>query len=104
MGFLYIDDAIEALSRLCTLDCPDGVYNFGSGDARPLKKYVLEMADITHTKSRLQFGVVPYPKTGMVSIWPDVSKLINELDWQPRVSFKQGIQTILAQLTNNILG
>lgn len=99
--FLYISDAIEALSRLCTWNCSDGVYNFGSGDARPLKEYVLEMADITRTKSELQFGAVPYPKTGMVSIWPDVSKLMNELDWQPRVSFKQGIQTILAQLSKN---
>ncbi len=35
--FLYIDDAIEALYRLCTQECPNGVYNFGSGDVRQLR-------------------------------------------------------------------
>lgn len=93
--YLYIDDAIEGLLRLCSDPCPDGVYNLGSGDARPLRDYVEEMAMLTGTKSRLLYGVVPYPPTGMVSIWPDVSKLKRQLHWRPKVSFEEGIQAIL---------
>ena len=94
--FLYIDDAIEALYRLCTQECPNGVYNFGSGDVRQLKDYVLEMAQITHTESELRFVVIPYPKTGMVSLWPDVSKLEKELGWHAEKTFSMGIKSIIS--------
>lgn len=93
--YLYIDDAIDGVIRLCKDPCPDGVYNFGSGDARPLRKYVEEMAQLTRTNSELLYGAVPYPETGMVSIWPDVSKLKRELGWAPEVSFEEGIQSII---------
>ena len=100
--FLYIDDAIEALYRLCTQGCPNGVYNFGSGDVRQLKDYVLEMAQITHTESELRFGVIPYPKTGMVSLWPDVSKLEKELGWHGSRTFADGIRIIIDRINNKV--
>lgn len=96
--YLYIDDAIEGLFRLCYKDAADGVYNFGSGDVRQLKEYVLEMAELTRTKSELRFGSVPYPETGMVSVWPDISKLSRELDWSAQVSFAEGVRRVLAAM------
>lgn len=93
--FLHINDAVDGVSRLCEADCADGVYNFGSGDVRQLRSYIEEMAIVTQTKSELQFGVIPYPETGMVSIWPDISKLKRELQWEPRVTFGEGICSIL---------
>lgn len=96
--YLYIDDAIDGLIRLCKDPCLDGVYNFGSGDARPLREYVEDMARLTQTKSELLYGAVPYPPTGMVSIWPDVSKLKRELHWEPKVSFEEGIRSILKSI------
>ena len=101
--FLYIDDAIEALYRLCTQECPNGVYNFGSGDVRQLRDYVMEMAQITHTESELRFGAIPYSTTGIVSLWPDVSKLEHELDWSAKRPFAVGINTIL-DIMNNQMG
>lgn len=96
--FLYIEDAVDALVGLCEKDCSNGVYNFGSGDVRQLKEYILEMAEITNTKSELQFGAIPYPDTGMVSLWPDISKLKKELDWSPQVRFAEGIRSVLTAL------
>ena len=96
--FLYIEDAVEALYRLCTWNCPDGIYNFGSGDTRQLKDYILEMAQITGTDSELRFGSIPYPPTGMVSLSPNVSKLCRELKWAPKTAFAQGIGHVLEAL------
>ncbi len=101
--YLYIDDAIEGLIRLCKEPCPDGVYNFGSGDTRPLRGFVEEMARLTQTSSKLLYGALPYPATGMVSIWPDVSKLKRELHWEPKVPFAEGIRTILESISNGIM-
>ena len=96
--YLHIDDAIDALYRLCTMPCKDGIYNFGSGDARPLRDYIKEMARITGSGSELRFGAIPYPETGMVSIWPDVSKLKQELGWSPKISFREGIRSIICTM------
>lgn len=98
--FLYVDDAIDALYRLCARACSNGVYNFGSGDTRQLKEYVLEMAKITQTKSELRFGAVPYPETGMVTLWPDVSRLMREVNWTPQTSFERGIGCVLRAMRN----
>lgn len=101
--FLYISDAVDALLGLCQQNCPNGVYNFGSGDVRLLRDYVKEMAEITGTRSELRFGAVPYPDTGMVSLWPDVSRLKQVLNWEPKVSFADGIRNILTSMKENKL-
>ena len=99
--YLYIDDAIEGLFQLCYKDGADGVYNFGSGDVRQLKDYVLEMAELTQTKSELRFGSIPYPETGMVSIWPDISKLRREIGWSAQVTFAEGVGRVLAAMNGD---
>ena len=93
--FLYIDDAVDALIRLIEMDCQDGVYNFGSGVSRPLKGFVREMKKIAGSQSRLNFGAIPYPPTGMVSLAPNIAKLKKELHWEPKVSFAQGIEKVI---------
>lgn len=94
--YLHIEDVCNALCNLCqTEDIPSGIYNFGSGDTRQLKDYIMEMAEITHTKSKLLWGAIPYSETGMVSLWPDVSKLKRVIKWKPQIAFSEGIQSIL---------
>lgn len=92
--YLYISDAIEGMMRLLDTECEDGAYNFGSGDVRQLKSYVEEMYALTKSTSKLLFGAVEYPHTGMVSIWPDINKL-QETGWAAKVSFAEGIQKVI---------
>ena len=94
--YLHIEDAVDSILRLCNMPCEDGVYNLGSGHARQLRDYVLEMAQIVHSDSPLLFGMIPYPETGMISLWPDVTKLKHALNWEPQISFEEGIRSILA--------
>ena len=78
-----------------TLPCEDGAYNFGSGDIRPLKEFVMEMYKITNSKSQLLFGAIPYPQTGMVNVCPDISKLQTQTGWKAKIDFLQGIHKII---------
>lgn len=93
--FLYIDDAINAIILLCEKECADGVYNFGSGDCRPLKEYIEEQKRILNSNSELLFGKIPYGPAGMVSIHPSIEKLKNETGWVPSVRFCDGIKRIV---------
>ena len=92
--FLYISDAISALMKLIKDDVPEGVYNFGSGESHPLRYYIDTMYQLTGSKSKLNYGAVPYPSTGIVNVNPDVTKLKNT-GWRPKVSFKNGIANII---------
>lgn len=101
--YLHVEDACDALLKLCAdPEIPGGVYNFGSGDVRLLRDYILEMARITASRSDLQFGAVPYPVTGMVSLWPEVSKLKSIAHWSPRISFSQGVADMVKQIGESV--
>lgn len=96
--FLYISDAIKGLVYLIEKECSDGIYNFGSGDTRELKTFIMEMYEITQSKSELLFGKIPYPSTGMVSIYPSIEKLQSETGWKPNVTFQEGIKRVINYL------
>lgn len=95
--YLYIDDAVDALEKLCARG-NSGIYNFGSGNIKPLYKYVEEMKLVIRSKSELNFGAVPYGSKGPVSIQPSVKKLQNEINWKAQYSFKDGIEKILENI------
>ena len=92
--FLYIDDAARALKELCVIDCAAGAYNFGSGDCRILKDYIEEMKLVLGSRSKLNYGSIPYSHEGMVSINPCIDKIKQETNWCPSVSFAEGIECI----------
>lgn len=93
--FLYIDDAINGIISLLNAKSVNGVYNFGYGEIRPLKEFVLKMYDVSKSQSKLLFGSIPYPETGMVNVCPDITKLKKETGWRPRISFEEGISKII---------
>lgn len=94
--YLFIEDAVDAVVKLSTIDCEDGAYNFGSGDRRQLKDYIKEIKNILKSSSKLNFGAIPYGPAGIVSIEPNINKLKKEINWYPKHTFKEGIKEILA--------
>lgn len=93
--FMYIHDAVVALCVLLETPEAEGVFNFGSGQSRPLKEYVEKMREQTQSNSPLHYGKIPYPKTGIVHINPDISKLLLYVGHASRISFEEGIQRII---------
>lgn len=96
-NFLYITDAISGLLKLIKEEHPSGVYNFGYDEVHPLKYYVEEMKRITKSNSKLNYGKITYPSTGIVNINPCVDKLKN-IGWNPKINFESGILNILKEL------
>ena len=96
--FLHAADAARAYFLLENADNASGVYHVASCESRPLKEFVQEMAQITDSKSALNFGAIPYPPQGVVSFEPIADRLRQETGWSPQVTFRQGIETILQHM------
>lgn len=92
--FLYIEDAVCGLRKLIENTEAHGIYNFGYGESHQLKEYIQKMYEITKSNSKLKWGTIPYPKTGIVHVNPSVDKL-KHLGWAPKISFEKGIQEII---------
>lgn len=94
-NFLNIKDAVAGMKILLESKLvKSGAYNFASKDTRELKSFLLEMKNITKSKSKLNFGAIPHNDSGKYGINPDISKLLNT-GWQPKISFEDGIMEIL---------
>ena len=89
--FLHISDASNALIKLIECENAKGAYNFGSGDCRKLYEFIEEMRTLLKSRSKLNYGKIAYPDTGMVSIQPDITKLKDTIGWKPEISFAEGI-------------
>lgn len=94
-NFLNIKDAVTGMKLLLEGEqVKSGAYNFASNDTRELKSFLLEMKNITNSKSILNFGAIPHNDSGKYGINPDIRKLLNT-GWQPKISFEDGIREII---------
>ena len=89
--FLYIGDVVEAMVSLLTHSNAEGVYDIGYGVLKPLKTYILEMAAVTQTKSRLLFGAIPAKHITAIPRCPRIDAIRNATGWQPKTTFCEGI-------------
>mgnify|MGYP002626404448 CR=1 FL=1 len=88
--YMYIDDAVEGLLRLCENDTCSGVYNFASGHNKTLREFVIDIHEALHSKSIINFGAIEY-NGAFINLRPSIKKLTEAVNWRPQVSFTQGI-------------
>ena len=88
--YLYSKDAAKALYLLGDKNL-DGIYCLGSGSARPLKEFILEMQDIINPKLEIGLGDIPYTKQQVMHLCADIEKLHKDTGFQPIYNFKKGI-------------
>ncbi len=94
--YLFVDDAMDGLLRLCKSDQPGGVYNFATGNYHALREYILGMKAAVGSSSEIEFGAIEY--NGMyIDLRPDVSKL-RATGWMPTTSFEDGIRKTAEEL------
>lgn len=97
--YLYEDDAGEGLYYAGTCkDRGSNIFCLGSGNARPLREFVVQMREITHSESELHFGAIPYTSGSVMNLHADILKLKNYTGWEgPKMTFADGIKRILSE-------
>lgn len=92
--YLYSEDAAKALILLAEKGINNKVYVLGSGNSRPLIEYVNEVKNIVSPSAELGLGLVKYSDNQIMYLGTDISMLQEDIGWNPRVQFSEGIEMI----------
>lgn len=88
--YLYVADAARAV--VAVIDrAAAGVFNLGSGAARPLVEYVEAIRNLLGSDLTPEYGAVPYRPDQVMHLEADISKLTAQTGWRPTVALPAGI-------------
>ncbi len=90
--FVYIDDVAEAFRLVAENGKNNTSYVVGSGNARPLRKYVELLHDTLETNQELHFGDIPFQGVNLDLSCFDPSSLFLDTGYRPKIKFEEGIQ------------
>lgn len=94
-SFCYVDDQIEAFIRL--MNTPEdftGPVNLGNPAEITIVELAETIVDLTDSSSKLQHKPLPFddPKRRR----PDITLAKEQLNWQPKVPFEEGLKKTIA--------
>ncbi len=95
--FIYIDDVVSAYSTLirqCTSLSDIVDIELGSGVAPTIREFVETIHKLTSSRTKLQFGALPYRPNEPMHLQADISH-IKALGWQPKFNLELGIKRTL---------
>jgi UDP-glucose 4-epimerase len=85
--FLYVTDVVKAFLKAAETDRAGRVYNLGAGNPQSVNKLVEQLGG--------EKIYIPKRPGEPDCTWSDISRINEELDWKPEVSFEQGVKNIL---------
>ena len=98
-SFCYVDDLIEAFIRLmATDDDVTGPLNMGNPGEFTIKELAEKVVQLTGSRSEIVYSEIPAddPKQRC----PDISKIKQILDWDPKVDLQQGLGWTIDYFSN----
>ncbi len=99
--FVYVTDVANAFYLIAKMGKPFCEYMIGSGNARPLKEFILEMQQECAPEAVPIFGQVPFTGTDMPLSTFDISAIVKDCGFKPEVSFANGTRMTMEWLRNN---
>ena len=88
--FVYVTDVAKDFYLVADKGKPYCEYTIDSGDAKPLKEFILEMVGACGSESTPLFGDVPFTGTNMPLDTFSIEKIKNDCGFIPEVSFAEG--------------
>ncbi|WP_400239112.1 NAD-dependent epimerase/dehydratase family protein [Methanomethylophilus alvi] len=88
--FIYIDDVAEAFYLIGVKGKPFHSYVIGSGDAKPLKDFLLEMQEAIASDLDFKFGNIPFSGVNLPINLFDTEKLYKDTGFRSKISFSEG--------------
>lgn len=102
--FVYITDIAEAFYLIAKNGKPHYKYMIGSGEAKPLKTFILEMLNACAPEVIPTFGDVPFTGTNLPLSIYDVSLTEHDTGFRAKTSFAEGTKRTLLWLKEQSIG
>ncbi len=96
--FVYVTDVARAFYAVAKDGVPFKEYLIGSGNARPLKEFILEMQQALAPNNKPLFGDVPFTGTNMPLSAFDTTDIEQDCAFKPEVSFADGTRMTMEWL------
>lgn len=96
--FIYIDDVANAFYLIGLKGKANKGYMIGSGNARPLKEFIIEMCDANAGNNKPLFGNIPFTGVNVSIDTFSIDELINDCGFKPIVSFAEGTKKTIEWL------
>lgn len=93
--FVYVSDVARAFYLVAKNGKPYCEYMIGSGNAKPLKEFIIEMVESCSPGAVPSFGDVPFTGTNMPLSTFDISGIRNDCGFEPEISFAEGTRMTL---------
>lgn len=93
--FINSKDAATVFRLIAEKRIDNKIYVLGSGEHKTLKEYILEIRDTVSPDTELFFGDIPYVDNKIINLDTDISELRNDLGWEPKISFREGIMELI---------
>ena len=98
--FVYVSDVAKAFYLVAEKGKPFCEYMIGSGEAKPLKQFILEMVNSCGPECKPIFGDVPFSGTNMPLSTFAIDAITNDCGFIPDVSFEEGTKNTMDWLSN----
>ena len=96
--FVYVTDVAKAFYLITTKGKPFYEYMIGSGNARPLKEFILEMQQALAPETTPLFGDIPFTGTNMPLNTFSIEDTARDTGFKPEVSFAEGTKMTMEWL------
>lgn len=89
--YIYSSDAANAIYVLAKKGKSGKTYCVGCGQARQLKEYIYQIRDGIDPNISVGIGELAYAEKQVMYLQADISTLMDDTGFEPRVDFKEGI-------------
>lgn len=91
--FLYIDDFVDLILKIKDYDFKFQIFNVGSGVSYSFEDIIKKIQVMTSKKIELEYN--ENKEIFIDDIKADISKIKNEIKWEPRIKFDEGLRKII---------
>ena len=97
-SFCYVDDLIEGMIKLMDSKLKTPV-NIGNPEEYKIIELANKIKNLVDPKLKINF--LPLSEDDPLKRKPDISKAINNLQWQPKINLDEGIKYTIHWFKNN---
>jgi UDP-glucose 4-epimerase len=91
--FNFVDNIVDGIIKAGEhRGSVDGPINIAAAEEVKIRDVVKKIAALTHTKSTLEIGALPYRPTEIWRMYADRSRAETILGWKPRIALDEGLK------------